>query len=70
MNDEVLVKVENVSKKFCRHLKRFLWFDVKDISSELFGTARNGQLRKDEFWAVDDMSSPADGSLATEKCKA
>ena len=63
MNNEVLVKVENVSKKFCRslsrcigNLKRSLWYGVKDISSELFGTARNGQLRKDEFWTVEDMS--------------
>ena len=62
MNDEVLVKVENVSKKFCSrcigNLKRSLWYGVKDISSELFGTARNSQLRKDEFWAVDDVNLP------------
>ena len=32
MNDEVLVKVENVSKKFCRDLKRSLWYGVKDIA--------------------------------------
>jgi lipopolysaccharide transport system ATP-binding protein len=56
MNDEVLVKVENVSKKFCRDLKRSLWYGVKDISSELFGAKKNGQLRTKEFWAVDDVS--------------
>ncbi|MCK5277986.1 MAG: hypothetical protein KAK04_05595, partial [Cyclobacteriaceae bacterium] len=59
----VLVKVEGVSKKFCRslsrcigNLKRSLWYGVQDISSELFSIARNGQLRKDEFWVVNDVS--------------
>ena len=45
MKDEVLVKVENVSKKFCRDLKRSLWYGVKDISSELFGADKNNQLQ-------------------------
>ena len=56
MNDDVLVKVEGVSKKFCRDLKLSLWYGVKDISSELFGAKKNGQLRPKEFWAVDDVS--------------
>ena len=56
MQDEILVKVEGVSKKFCRDLKRSLWYGVKDISSELFGVSKNGQLRTKEFWAVDDVS--------------
>ncbi len=56
MKDDVLVKVEGVSKKFCRDLKRSLWYGVKDISSELFGANKNGQLRPKEFWAVDDVS--------------
>jgi lipopolysaccharide transport system ATP-binding protein len=57
MSDEVLVQVENVSKKFCRDLKRSLWYGVKDIASEVFGqTSDNECLRKDEFWAVRDVS--------------
>ena len=56
MDDEVLVKVEGVSKKFCRDLKRSLWYGMKDISSELFGIHQNGQLRKNEFWAVNDVN--------------
>lgn len=74
MQDDVLVKVEGVSKKFCRSLPRFigglkrsLWYSVHDISSELFGSAKSSQLHKDEFWAVDSVSSPADRSFATEK---
>ena len=56
MDNEVLVKADGVSKKFCRNLKRSLWYGVKDISKELFGIQRNNELRKDEFWAVNDIS--------------
>ena len=40
--DEVLVRVEGVSKKFCRSLKKSLWYGVCDIASELnpFGRTR------------------------------
>lgn len=44
MDDEVLVKVELVSKKFCRSLKRSLWYGVQDMLSELnpFNRSQNG----------------------------
>jgi lipopolysaccharide transport system ATP-binding protein len=55
---ETLIKVENVSKIFCRDLKRSLWYGMKDLGSELLGRSHNnnGPLRKDEFWAVRDIS--------------
>lgn len=54
---EVLVTVDHVSKKFCRNLKRSLWYGMKDITSELLGKGRSDdRLRKDEFWAVKDVS--------------
>jgi lipopolysaccharide transport system ATP-binding protein len=34
-DQEVLVKVEGVSKKFCRSLKRSLWYGICDIGGEL-----------------------------------
>ena len=34
-NGNVLIKVEGVSKKFCRDLKKSLWYGVKDMASEL-----------------------------------
>ncbi|CAE8669088.1 unnamed protein product [Polarella glacialis] len=57
MSKEVLVRVENVSKKFCRDLKTSLWYGVKDLTGELLG-GRQGQseLRPKEFWAVKDVS--------------
>ena len=34
---EPLVKVTGVSKKFCRDLKKSLWYGVQDIGAELVG---------------------------------
>ena len=67
MNDDILLSVDNVSKRFCRSLKRSLWYGLQDLSREL-GVRRHGgggglpqsstdvALRKDEFWAVKDIS--------------
>ncbi len=56
MSDDVLVRVEGVSKKFCRDLKRSLWYGVKDAVADLVGRPTASSLRSDEFWAVDDVS--------------
>jgi lipopolysaccharide transport system ATP-binding protein len=55
---DTLVRVENVSKKFCRDLKRSLWYGLTDLGSELLGREHgaNGELRPGEFWAVKDVS--------------
>lgn len=57
MSDDVLVKVEGVSKKFCRSLKRSLWYGVQDVASEIIGRQDHlNDLRRDEFWAVNNVS--------------
>ncbi len=57
MNDEVLVKAEGVSKKYCRSLKRSMWYGVQDVASEMLGRkGHHDDLRKNEFWAVNDVS--------------
>ncbi|MBM9538572.1 ABC transporter ATP-binding protein [Desulfobulbus alkaliphilus] len=57
---DVLVRVENVSKKFCRSLKKSLWYGVKDIGAELLGKNdhqnESSFLRADEFWALQDIN--------------
>jgi lipopolysaccharide transport system ATP-binding protein len=56
-DNEYLVEVNGLSKKFCRKLKRSLWYGIRDIGAELRGSKRsNVKLRKDEFWALDDIS--------------
>jgi lipopolysaccharide transport system ATP-binding protein len=56
MSNDTLIKVEGVSKKFCRRLKRSLWYGMQDIGTELLGRDKTPELRKDEFWAVNDVS--------------
>src|SRR5262245_163345 len=56
MNDDVLIRVENVSKKFCRSLKKSLWYGVKDTVADVVGRPNSSLLRPDEFWAVDEVS--------------
>lgn len=54
---EILVKVEGLSKKFCRNLKRSMWYGFQDVSRSLFGlTGKQGKLRNDEFWAIKDIN--------------
>lgn len=55
-NEETLIKVDGLSKKFCRDLKQSLWYGVKDITRELAGLELKKELRKNEFWALDDVS--------------
>jgi len=53
---EVLIKVEGVSKKFCKDLKRSLWYGMTDIARSVVGGAPAENLREGEFWAVRDVS--------------
>jgi lipopolysaccharide transport system ATP-binding protein len=48
-DNEILVKVDGVSKKFCRDLKKSLWYGVKDVASELlpFGKQKSGIRSQD-----------------------
>ena len=52
-----LLRVDNVKKRFCRNIKRSMWYGVQDIASDLLALRdRPLELRKDEFLAVDDVS--------------
>ena len=52
-----LLQVQGVKKRFCRSLKRSLWYGVSDIASDLMMRSGGGlALRKQEFLAVDDVS--------------
>ena len=54
---EIAIKVDHVSKKYCKSLKRSMIYGVNDIGRNTLGLSSNsGRLRKDEFWAVDDVS--------------
>lgn len=55
-NPEILVKVEGLSKKFCKDLKTSLWYGVKDLINGIRGNANESLLRPKEFWAVKDIN--------------
>ena len=54
---ELIISAKNVSKKFCRHLKRSMAYGIADLSKNLIGIKPEyGKLKKDEFWALDDIN--------------
>ena len=54
--NEVLIKVEGVSKKFAKDLKKSLIYGLSDVFSGIARKTQDKSLRKDEFWAVKDIS--------------
>jgi lipopolysaccharide transport system ATP-binding protein len=55
--DDVLIRVEGVGKRFCRNLKKSLFYGVQDIASDLRGADRSSaDLREGEFWANHEVS--------------
>ncbi|PSB04133.1 ABC transporter ATP-binding protein [Merismopedia glauca] len=56
-NSEVILSVKDVSKKYCRSLKKAYLYGLKDIGCELVGKSRDSHnLRNGEFWALKDIS--------------
>ncbi|WP_167342351.1 ABC transporter ATP-binding protein [Nonlabens sp. SY33080] len=56
MEKEVLVKVEGLSKKFCKSLKKSLKYGMQDLAANLLGKPTSDELRPDEFWALKDIN--------------
>ena len=53
---DVLLKVKGLKKRFCRDLKRSLFYGIEDIGRDCLGLQARQELRKGEFWANDDIS--------------
>lgn len=53
---EVLVKVEGLSKKFCKDLRTGLWYGVQDLFTNFMGNKNDRTLRDKEFWALQDIN--------------
>ncbi|AOW19496.1 ABC transporter ATP-binding protein [Urechidicola croceus] len=57
MENEILVRVEGVSKKFSKDLKTGLKYGVKDVFSNIFGKNNSkNELRSKEFWSLKDIN--------------
>ena len=56
-SSEIAIRVNHVSKKFCRYLRKSMLYGMHDISRNLLGmSTKPDTLRKHEFWAIDDVS--------------
>ncbi len=57
MKDDVVIHIDNVSKKYCKSLKRSMIYGISDIARNTVGlSACSGDLRPEEFWAVKDVT--------------
>jgi ABC-type polysaccharide/polyol phosphate transport system ATPase subunit len=57
MDGDVVVRVDHVSKKYCKSVKKSMLYAASDITRNLLGlSTRPGKLRPQEFWAVDNVS--------------
>ena len=56
-SNRILARSKEVSKKFCKSLKRSMLYGVQDLARDLFHIKQaNHLLRQDEFWAIDNVS--------------
>jgi hypothetical protein len=54
-DNEVLVKLEHLSKNFVRPQNQFMVWGV-DLYANILGNKEERSLRPDEFWAVKDIN--------------
>ena len=55
---DTVLAVRSVSKTFCRHLRRSMFYGAQDLALNLIGLPgrRAGALRKGEFRALENVS--------------
>jgi len=57
MEKDIVIKIEGLNKKFCRNLKRSMFYGCVDIARDMFGISYDrSKLRPGEFWALKDIS--------------
>ncbi len=57
MDENTVIKVDGLYKKFSRSIKRSMIYGSADIAKSMLGISPNtGKLRKGEFWALEDIS--------------
>lgn len=56
-NNDIVISVKNLYKKYCTNLKRSMFYGILDLSKNLLGIKHDTSfLKKDEFWALDNIS--------------
>jgi len=55
--NEAVIRVDGVSKKYCRSLKHTMMYGAVDLGKSFLGLKQQSErLREGEFWAVNDVS--------------
>ena len=57
--DQPVISATRLSKRYCRDLRRSLWYGLGDIAREITRRSahdRSVELREAEFWALKDVS--------------
>ena len=65
--DDVVLRVSGVSKKFCRNLKRSMWYGIQDLSRNLLGFRSNPETADCRPQTVDFLGGSASGSEDAEQ---
>ena len=53
---EVLLKVNNLSKKYCKDFRKSIKYGVIDSTKTIFNISRDTPLRDKEFWVINDVN--------------
>lgn len=57
MDNNFVIEFSNVSKKFCSRLEKQMWYGARDIVKNILNIPQDlNKLRRDEFWAVKNVS--------------
>ena len=57
LSNDIAIEVHSVSKKYCKSLKRSMYYGIVDILKNSVGLqSKSGLLRTQEFWAVENVS--------------
>jgi len=57
MDNNTVISLDCIWKKYAKNIKSSMLYGMEDIGRNLFGLSSNpGNLRKSEFWAVEDVS--------------
>jgi hypothetical protein len=60
--DDVVLSVRNVSKKFCRNLRRSMWYGIQDLSKNLLGFRSNPETADRRLQTTDFLGGSAAGA--------
>jgi len=68
--DDVVLRVSGVSKKFCRNLRRSMWYGIQDLSKNLIGFRSNPEAADCRLQTTDLEEKTTDCRLQTADSRA